>query len=79
MPLDWEQVIVDSSGPQALGRWWASALGRIIVNDDPDEFEIRPSPDQIPGVLFVRVPDGDDSEVSAAMAAGVRASAAGAR
>ena len=55
MPLDWEQVIIDSSDPEALGRWWASALGWVIVNGDPEEFEIRPAPDQIPGLLFARV------------------------
>ena len=65
MPLDWEQVIVDSSDPEALG-WWVSALGWVIVNDDPEEFEIRPAPDQIPGLLFVRVPEGNRSEVRAA-------------
>jgi hypothetical protein len=57
MPLEWESVIVDSSDPEALGRWWASALGWVIVNDDPEEFEIRPAPDQIPGLLFGRVPE----------------------
>ena len=57
MPLDWEQVIVDSSDPEALGRWWASALDWVIVNDDPEEFEIRPAADQIPGLLFARVPE----------------------
>jgi Glyoxalase-like domain len=34
----------------ALGRRWASALGWVTVNDDPKEFEIRPAPDQIPGL-----------------------------
>ena len=58
MQLDWEQVIVDSSDPQALGRWSASALGWVTVNDDPEEFEIRPALDQIPGLRFVRVPEG---------------------
>ncbi len=24
----------------------------MVVNDDPDEFEIRPSPDEMPGLLF---------------------------
>ena len=57
MALEWEQVIVDSSDPEALGRWWASALDWVIVNDDPDEFEIRPAPDRIPGLLFARVPE----------------------
>ena len=57
MPLEWEQVIVDSSDPEALGRWWASALGWVIVNDDPDEFEIRPAEDRLPGLLFAEVPE----------------------
>ena len=57
MPLEWEQVIIDSSDPEALGRWWASALGWVIVNDDPDEFEIRPAENQLPGLLFADVPE----------------------
>jgi hypothetical protein len=57
MSLEWEQLIIDSPDPEALGRWWASALGWVIVNDDPEEFEIRASPDQIPGLLFARVPE----------------------
>jgi len=55
MGLEWEQVIVDASEPAALGRWWASALGWVVVNDEPEEFEIRPTPDRLPGLLFVRV------------------------
>ena len=57
MPLDWEQVIVDAADPVALGRWWATALGWIVVNEDPEEFEIRPAPDRLPGILFARVPE----------------------
>lgn len=57
MPLEWEQLVVDSSDPEALGRWWASALGWVVVNDDPDEFEIRPAQDRLPGLLFARVPE----------------------
>jgi hypothetical protein len=36
----------------ALGRWWVEALRWIIVNDDPDEFEIRPQADRLPGLIF---------------------------
>jgi hypothetical protein len=57
MTLEWEQIIVDSADPEALGRWWLRALDWVIVNDDPAEFEIRPAPDRMPGLLFVRVPD----------------------
>ena len=29
----------------------------VVVNDDPDEFEIRPAADRLPGLLFVPVPE----------------------
>jgi hypothetical protein len=57
MSLEWEQTIVDARDPVGLGRWWQEALGWVVVNDDPEEFEIRPSPDQLPGLLFARVPE----------------------
>ncbi|MCS0606184.1 VOC family protein [Streptomyces sp. LP11] len=57
MTLEWEQVIVDAADPAALGRWWAEALGWAVVDDSADEFEIRPTPDRLPGLLFVRVPE----------------------
>ncbi|WP_189782105.1 VOC family protein [Streptomyces capitiformicae] len=60
MTLRWEQVIVDSSDPVALGRWWAEALGWVVVDDSPEEYEIRPAPDRMPGLLFVRVPETKD-------------------
>ena len=57
MTLEWEQTVVDAHDPVALGRWWAEALGWIVFNDDPDEFEIRANPDRIPGLLFALVPE----------------------
>jgi predicted enzyme related to lactoylglutathione lyase len=57
MGLEWEQVIIDAGDPVALGRWWGDALGWVIVNDDPDEFEIRQSPERLPGLLFAAVPE----------------------
>ena len=57
MSLEWEQVVVDASDPAALGRWWLDALGWVVVNDDPEEFEIRPAADRRPGLLFIRVPE----------------------
>jgi hypothetical protein len=52
MGLEWEQAIIDAVEPEALGRWWAEALQWVIVCDDPDEFEIRPSEDRMPGLMF---------------------------
>jgi len=55
MSLEWEQTIIDAQDPAALGRWWQEALGWVVVNDDPDEFEIRPAADRLPGLLFAHV------------------------
>jgi hypothetical protein len=55
--LEWEQTNVDAKDPESLGRWWQKALQWVIVNDAPDEFEIRPAPEQLPGLLFVPVPE----------------------
>ncbi|MBX9397313.1 VOC family protein [Streptomyces sp. TRM72054] len=58
MSLEWEQVNVDAADPVALGSWWAEALGWVVVNDSAEEFEIRPAPDRLPGLLFAPVPEG---------------------
>lgn len=58
MGLEWEQVVVAARDPEALGRWWREALGWVIVNEVPDEFEIRPAADRLPGLLFVSADDG---------------------
>ena len=85
MSLEWEQTIVDARDPGTLGQWWREALGWVVVNDEPDEFEIRPEPDRLPGLLFVPVdepktlknrlhldfrPDDQDAEVERLLALG---------
>ncbi|MET0908954.1 MAG: VOC family protein [Ilumatobacteraceae bacterium] len=85
MGLEWEHVVVDAREQVALGRWWMEALNWVIVNDDPDEFEIRPQRDQLPGLIFQRVdepkvvknrlhldlrPDDQDAEVARLLALG---------
>lgn len=57
MGLEWEQTNVDASDPVVLGRWWQRALGWVVVEEAPDVMEIRAAPDQLPGLLFVRVPE----------------------
>ena len=57
MSLVWEQTVIDARDPAALGRWWRDALRWVIVNDDPNEFEIRPRVDQLPGLIFEPVAD----------------------
>ncbi|MBT2451002.1 VOC family protein [Streptomyces sp. ISL-43] len=62
MALEWEQIVVDAGDPAALGLWWARALGWVVVNDSPDEYEIRPAPERLPGLVFVPVPDAKTSK-----------------
>ena len=58
MSLEWEQVIVDARDPAALAEWWRNALGWVTVDSgDPDDYEIRPSVDRLPGLLFGAVPE----------------------
>ncbi|MUL41248.1 VOC family protein [Streptomonospora sp. PA3] len=87
MSLEWEQVIVDAADPVGLGQWWLEALGWVVVDSDTDVFEIRPEPDRLPGLLFVRSegrktvknrlhldfrPDDQDAEVDRLLAHGAR-------
>jgi hypothetical protein len=87
MALEWEQVVVDAADPSALGAWWARALGWAVVSDDPVEYEIRPEPERLPGLLFLSVPeakagknrlhldfrpDDRDAEVARLLALGAR-------
>ncbi|MFG2982129.1 VOC family protein [Streptomyces sp. NPDC048258] len=62
MALEWEQTVVDARDPAALGSWWARALGWVVVNDSPEEYEVRPGPERLPGVVFVPVPDPKTSK-----------------
>jgi hypothetical protein len=55
MALEWEQVLVHSADPVALGQWWATALGWVVVHSSDDEFEIRLEQDRLPGLDFVRL------------------------
>jgi predicted enzyme related to lactoylglutathione lyase len=57
MQLEWEQVVVDAADPKRLAMWWADALGWVIVGEADDEVEIRETPDKLPGLLFVQVPE----------------------
>ena len=57
MPSSWEQIVVDAEDPARLARWWAEALGYVLVDENPDEVEIRRTLDQLPGLVFVVAAD----------------------
>jgi predicted enzyme related to lactoylglutathione lyase len=85
MSLRLEQLVIDARDPEALGRWWCEALGWVIVNDDPAEFEIQPEQAGLAGIIFEPVdehkqvknrvhldfrPDDQDAEVARLIALG---------
>ncbi len=87
MTLEWEQVVVHSVDPKTLGQWWSEALGWVVVHSSAEEFEIRPAPDRLPGLDFVKLeetgkaksrlhldfrPDDQDAEVTRLMALGAQ-------
>jgi predicted enzyme related to lactoylglutathione lyase len=85
MSLEWEQIVIAATDTQALGHWWADVLGWVVLDDSVHEFEIRPSEDQLPGIMFGLVteakqtknrlhldfrPDDQEAEVAKFLAAG---------
>ena len=71
----------------SLGQWWAEALGWVVVHSYAYEFEIRPEPNPLPGLDFVRLeeskkaksrlhldfrPDDQDAEVARLVAHGAK-------
>ncbi len=58
MASEWVNLVVDANDPARLARWWAEALGYKIIDEHPDEVEIRRSPDEAPGLIFLPVPEG---------------------
>jgi len=54
-----ENVVVDATDPQALGRFWGTSLGSETLTDEPDGFETRLTvPDgPVIDLCFQRVPE----------------------
>ncbi|MFI7573864.1 VOC family protein [Micromonospora sp. NPDC049497] len=62
MSSAWESLTVDAQDPARLARWWAEALGYQVVTEKPDEVEIRPATDRVPGLVFVPVAAGKEGK-----------------
>ncbi|KAA0018921.1 VOC family protein [Antrihabitans cavernicola] len=57
MSLQWEAIVVNALDPDALGRWWAAALGwETGLDEDGDLTVVSPS-DSAPDLLFATVPE----------------------
>lgn len=57
MPLEWEELAVDSREPSALGKWWAEALRADAEVDDDGDVRIRLGAGPTPSLFFIRVPE----------------------
>ncbi|MEV4757886.1 VOC family protein [Micromonospora sp. NPDC049559] len=60
MPSRWENLVIDAADPARLARWWAEALDYQITYERPDEVEIRRTPEELPGLIFVPVPEAKE-------------------
>jgi len=52
------EIVLDSTDPEPVARWWAEMLGGSLVSDDPEEWAVE----EIPGapfecLVFGRVPE----------------------
>jgi hypothetical protein len=54
--------VLHSVDPASLGRWWAEALGWVVVYSSAEEFEIRPEPGRLPELDFVRLDERKNSK-----------------
>jgi hypothetical protein len=52
-------VVVDSTDPARLARWWGEVLGYDVAFESTDEVSIQPRcRDSAPSLVFVLVPEG---------------------
>ena len=50
-------IDIDAHDPQALGRWWAEALGWKVFYESENEFVITTDDERFPGLIFLKVPE----------------------
>jgi catechol 2,3-dioxygenase-like lactoylglutathione lyase family enzyme len=58
MPTRLTSVVIDSTDPPTLARWWAAALGWEISYEDQNESDVEP-PSGEPGITLTFVPVND--------------------
>jgi hypothetical protein len=57
MACRFTELIVDSSDPEPIARWWAEVLGYEVTEVQTDVVEIAGPPGSGPTLVFVRVPE----------------------
>ena len=58
MPTRLSSVVIDSTDPATLARWWAAALGWEVSHQDENESDVEP-PSGEPGIELTFVPVDD--------------------
>jgi predicted enzyme related to lactoylglutathione lyase len=58
MASKWYTVVVDSSDPAAIAKFWAAVLDYQVIYGAPDEVVIAKDEKTYPGLIFVPVPEG---------------------
>jgi glyoxalase superfamily protein len=51
------ELVVDSSDPEPIARWWAEVLGYAVTEVQTNAVEIAGPPGSGPTLVFVRVPE----------------------
>jgi hypothetical protein len=51
------ELIIDSTDPEPIARWWAEVLGYDVTEADPDAVEIVGPRGSGPSLVFVKVPE----------------------
>ena len=57
MPLEWEELAIDSRDPTTIGKWWGEALRVEAEEDEDGDVRIRLGSGSAPTILFIRVPE----------------------
>lgn len=57
MTLRLEEIVVDCLDASSLARWWQTATGWQIVNEESGAAELAPAPGVTPSIMFVQVAD----------------------
>jgi predicted enzyme related to lactoylglutathione lyase len=57
-------ITFDASDPYGLAAFWAEVTGWVLEDSDPGDSEVLIASDQpdVPGLLFVRVPEGKSAK-----------------
>jgi hypothetical protein len=57
-------VVIDSTDPSPLARWWSAAIGWPVTIEEPDEVVVEPSEENsvVPALVFGLVPEAKSAK-----------------